>query len=243
MILQGLLGGLTVVFLLPTAISVAHAALGQTFFVIVSSIALFTSRWWQTDYSKLSQNADRTLFRLSIAAVISIYVQLILGALMRHTGSGLAVPDFPLAYGQVFPSLSPESVARYNQDLIDSNLRLFADGAVTSAQILTHMLHRIWALVVAGVIFALSVKLLKTNQLPATIKRFAYILIFLVALQVALGMFTVITQKAVDVTTAHVATGALILVASVLLLLHLARVYQLQIKKFSFVYSTERAIA
>ena len=242
-ILQGLLGGLTVVFLLPTAISVAHAALGQTFFVIVSSIALFTSRWWQTDYSKLSQNADRTLFRLSIAAVISIYVQLILGALMRHTGSGLAVPDFPLAYGQVFPSLSPESVARYNQDLIDSNLRLFADGAVTSAQILTHMLHRIWALVVAGIVFALSVKLLKTNQLPATIKRFAYILIFLVALQLALGMFTVITQKAVDVTTAHVATGALILVASVLLLLHLARVYQLQIKKFSFVYSTERAIA
>jgi cytochrome c oxidase assembly protein subunit 15 len=242
-ILQGLLGGLTVVFLLPTAISVAHAALGQTFFVIVSSIALFTSRWWQTDYPKLSQNADRTLFRLSIAAVISIYVQLILGALMRHTGSGLAVPDFPLAYGQVFPSLSPESVARYNQDLIDSNLRLFADGAVTAAQILTHMLHRIWALVVAGIVFALSVKLLKTNQLHATIKRFAYILIFLVALQLALGMFTVITQKAVDVTTAHVATGALILVASVLLLLHLARAYQLQIKKFSFVYSTERAIA
>ena len=54
-IAQGLLGGLTVVFLLPTAISVSHATLAQTFFVIVSSIALFTSRWWQTDYPKLSQ--------------------------------------------------------------------------------------------------------------------------------------------------------------------------------------------
>ena len=151
-ITQGLLGGLTVIFLLPTAISVSHAALAQTFFVIVSSIALFTSRWWQTDYPKLSHTADRSLFRLSIATIICVYIQLILGALMRHTGSGLAVPDFPLAYGQIFPSLSPQSVARYNQDLIDSNLRLFADGAVTSSQIFIHMLHRMWAVVVAVIV-------------------------------------------------------------------------------------------
>jgi len=242
-ITQGLLGGLTVVFLLPTAISVSHATLAQTFFAIVSSIALFTSRWWRSDYPKIPQNADHSLFLLAFVAVICVYVQLILGALMRHTGSGLAVPDFPLAYGQIFPSLSPESVARYNQDLIDSNLRLFADGAVTSSQILVHMLHRIWALVVAGVIAILSVKLFNADQLPARIKRFGYLLISLIVLQLGLGMFTVITQKAVDVTTAHVATGALILVTSVLLLLHLARVYQVQVKNFSFVYSTERAIA
>ncbi len=242
-ITQGLLGGLTVVFLLPTAISVSHAALAQTFFVIVSSIALFTSRWWQTDYPKLSQTADRSLFRLSIVTIICVYIQLILGALMRHTGSGLAVPDFPLAYGQIFPSLSPQSVARYNQDLIDSNLRLFADGAVTSSQIFIHMLHRMWAVVVAVIVVVLSVKLLKAKQLPARIKGFAYILISLIVVQLLLGMFTIFSQKAVDITTAHVATGALILVMSVLLLLHLARVYQVQVKKFSFVYSTERAIA
>ena len=210
---------------------------------MISTIALFTSRWWQTDYPKLSQTADRSLFRLSIIAVISVYVQLILGALMRHTGSGLAVPDFPLAYGQIFPSLSPESVARYNQDLIDSNLRLFADGAVTSSQIFIHMLHRMWAVVVAVMVVALSVKLLKAKQLPAQIKRFAYVLISLIVVQLVLGMFTIFSQKAVDITTAHVATGALILVTSVLLLMHLARIYQVQVKKFSFVYSTERAIA
>ncbi len=242
-IAQGLLGGLTVVFLLPTAISVSHATLGQTFFVIVSSIALFTSRWWQTGYPKLSQRPDLLLIRLSILATVSIYIQLILGALMRHTGSGLAVPDFPLAYGQIFPSLSPESVARYNQELIDSNMRLFADGAVTSSQILIHMLHRIWAIVVAVIVATLSVKLLKTGQLPPRIKRFAYILVSLIAIQLTLGMYTVISQKAVDITTAHVVTGALILVTSVLLLLHLARVYQVQVKKFSFTFSTERAIA
>ncbi|MGA7159357.1 MAG: COX15/CtaA family protein [Bacteroidota bacterium] len=242
-IAQGLLGGLTVVFLLPTAISVSHATLAQTFFVIVSSIALFTSRWWQFDYPKLSQNADSLLLRLSIAATISVYIQLILGALMRHTGSGLAVPDFPLAYGQIFPSLSPESVRQYNQQLIDSNLRLFADGAVTSSQILIHMLHRIWAIVVAVTVVALSVKLLKSSQLPGRIKRFAYFLILLIIAQLTLGMYTVLSQKAVDITTAHVATGALILVTSVLLVLHLARIYQVQVRKFSFTLSTERAIA
>ena len=187
--------------------------------------------------------ADRSLFWLSIVVVISVYVQLILGALMRHTGSGLAVPDFPLAYGQIFPSLSSESVARYNQDLIDSNLRLFADGAVTTSQILIHLLHRMWAIVVAVLVSTLSVKLLKSKQLPARIKGIAYILISLIVVQLALGMLTIFSQKAVDITTAHVATGALILVMAVLLLLHLARVYQVQVKKFSFVYSTERAIA
>lgn len=225
-IMQGLLGGLTVIFLLPTAISVSHATLAQTFFVIISSIALFTSRWWQTEYPKLSQHVDRTLFRLSIVVVISVYIQLILGALMRHTGSGLAVPDFPLAYGQIFPSLSSEAVARYNQELIDSNLRLFADGAVTSPQILIHMLHRMWAVVVAVLLFVLSFKLLTSKQLPARIKRFAYIFIFLIIVQLTLGMLTIFSQKAVDITTAHVVTGSLILVVSVLLLLHLARVYR-----------------
>ena len=184
-----------------------------------------------------------TLFRLSIVVVISVYIQLILGALMRHTGSGLAVPDFPLAYGQIFPSLSSEAVARYNQELIDSNLRLFADGAVTSPQILIHMLHRMWAVVVAVLLFVLSFKLLTSKQLPARIKRFAYIFIFLIIVQLTLGMLTIFSQKAVDITTAHVVTGSLILVVSVLLLLHLARVYQVQVKKFSFVYLTERAIA
>lgn len=242
-ITQGLLGGLTVVFLLPTAISVSHATLAQTFFAIVCSIALVTSRWWLAGDIVLPQNTDFSLFRLSFFLILAVYVQLILGALMRHTGSGLAVPDFPLAYGQLFPSLSPESVARYNQNLIDSNLRLFADGAVTSSQILIHMLHRMWAIVVAVMVVVLSIKLLKMKRLPPRIRQFSYLLISLIIIQLTLGMFTILTQKGVNVTTAHVATGALLLVTSVLLLLHLAKIYQVHVKKFSFVYLTERAIA
>lgn len=242
-ITQGLLGGLTVIFLLPTAISVSHATLAQTFFAIVVSIALFTSHWWQSDYPRVISEGSATTLRLSFFTTLAVYIQLILGALMRHTGSGLVIPDFPMAYGQFFPSLSAESLARYNHDLIYSDIRLFADGAVTSAQIIIHMVHRIWAIVVATMIIALSVNLLKSSHLTSRIRRFAYVLPFLLVIQITLGAYTVLSRKAVDVTTSHVATGALILVTCLLVFLHLARVHQIQLKKFSFDFSTERAIA
>ena len=242
-ITQGLLGGLTVVFLLPTAISVSHATLAQTFFAVVSSIALFTSHWWQSDHPTLSGTNSLSLLRLSVITTLAVYVQLILGAMMRHTGSGLVVPDFPMAYGQLFPSLGAESLARYNHDLIYSDIRLFADGAVSSAQIFVHMLHRMWAVVVATLIIVLSVKLFREPQLTSRFKRSAVTLLSLLIIQLTLGAYTVLSRKAVDITTAHVATGALILVTSILIILQLARVYQLKLVRFSLVYSTERAIA
>ena len=242
-ITQGLLGGLTVVFLLPTAISVSHATLAQTFFAIVSSIALFTSRWWQSDHPKLSGGNSPSILRLSVITTLVVYIQLIFGALMRHTGSGLVVPDFPMAYGQLFPSLGAESLARYNHDLIYSDIRLFADGAVSSAQIFVYMLHRMWAVVVATLIIVLSVKLFREPQLTSRFKRSAVTLLSLLIIQLTLGAYTVLSRKAVDITTAHVATGALILVTSILIILQLARVYQLKLVRFSLVYSTERAIA
>ncbi len=242
-ITQGLLGGLTVVFLLPTAISVSHATLAQTFFAIVASIALFTSRWWQIDYPRLSSKGSSSILRLSFFTTLTVFIQLIFGALMRHTGSGLVVPDFPMAYGQLFPLLDAEALARYNHELIYSDIRLFADGAVTSSQIVIHMLHRIWAVVVAVMIVVLSAHLLRSSHLTSRIKRFAYVLPFLLIIQITLGAYTVLSRKAVDVTTAHVATGALILVTCLLAFLHLVRVYQVRFKKFSFDYSTERAIA
>jgi len=241
-IAQGLLGGLTVVLLLPTSISVAHATLAQTFFVIVSLIALFTSRWWIVGPLRFSAGADFSLFRLSLFTALCVYVQLILGALMRHTGSGLVVPDFPLAYGQIFPSVSANAVARYNQQLIDSNVRLFADGAVTSSQILIHMIHRVWAVVVVGLMSVLFTKVLRSPPLPIRVKLLSCALICLVVSQVALGAYTVLSRKGVEIATAHVAVGALILVISTLLVLHLAHLYGVRVKGFSIVYSTERVL-
>ena len=225
-ILQGVLGGLTVLFMLPTAISVSHATLAQTFFAIVVSLALFTSKWWRTDAPLPRGNENNLpLTRLAIITTLAVYVQLIIGALMRHTHSGLVVPDFPLAYGQLFPSLSPEAMDRYNQQLIQTDIRLAADGVVTQSQIVIHMLHRAWAFVTAILVGWTAIRLLKLSAHSKRYSRLGYALLGLVILQITFGALTVVSQKAVDITTAHVATGALLLVTCVLSSLHAVRVF------------------
>jgi heme A synthase len=92
-------------------------------------------------------------------------------------------------------------------------------------------------------IFALSLKLLRMPQMIPRIRRYVPALLSLLAIQLALGAYTVLSRKAVDITTAHVATGALILVTCVLVFFQLARVYQVRLRRFSFVYLTERALA
>src|SRR5204863_7656108 len=78
---QGVLGGLTVIFLLPTAISVAHACLAQTFFCLVVALAVVTSpRWRDADSAPGGRVA-----RIGAATVAMIFLQLLIGAVMRHT--------------------------------------------------------------------------------------------------------------------------------------------------------------
>jgi cytochrome c oxidase assembly protein subunit 15 len=58
-IIQGILGGLTVLFLLPTAISVSHGMLAQSFFCVISTIALVTSRWWREGTESIPSESHR----------------------------------------------------------------------------------------------------------------------------------------------------------------------------------------
>jgi heme a synthase len=86
-IAQGILGGLTVLFYLPPAISSAHAALAQTFFCVAVLIATFSGRRW-VEHAPRVQVDDRrpSLFALTMLSLFTLYVQLILGALFRHHG-------------------------------------------------------------------------------------------------------------------------------------------------------------
>jgi cytochrome c oxidase assembly protein subunit 15 len=241
-ITQGLLGGLTVLFLLPTPISVSHATLAQTFFVLVSSIALFTSRWWKSQKQPMIDlHAGRPVARLMMLTIAVIYVQLILGALMRHTHSGLAVPDFPLSYGQLFPSLSPEALEEYNRTLIYSDIRLAADGPITAAQIVLHMLHRFWAIAASVLILWSAVRLRKLSRPVPGFSRLSYALIGLLAIQFTLGVLTVLTVKSVEITTAHVAIGALLLVVTVLSTLRVAKAAGWELSRGAVALSPEGA--
>ncbi len=95
-IAQGVLGGLTVLKLLPWMVSTAHAALGQTFFCILVSIALFTGRDWTEEQRNGCPTSAKTghmwdtlkpgLATLAWLSVAAVYVQLILGAAFRHHG-------------------------------------------------------------------------------------------------------------------------------------------------------------
>jgi heme a synthase len=86
-IAQGILGGLTVLFYLPPAISSAHAALAQTFFCIAVAIAVFTGRRWLEKIPAAEIDSRRpSLTTLGLLSICVLYIQLIAGAMFRHHG-------------------------------------------------------------------------------------------------------------------------------------------------------------
>ncbi len=199
-LLQAVLGGLTVLFLLPPAVSSAHAGLAQVVFALTASIALMTSRTWVE--GRFAAPADPRALpratRLALLASAAVYVQILLGAVMRHTGAGLAVPDFPLSFGRLFPTA----------------------GELARRGVAIHMAHRLFALVVAGLVLAAVVAL---RRLRGRFARLGDIWGALLVVQLLLGALSVWTGKAVALTTAHLAVGALCWVTGVLTVLLLRR--------------------
>lgn len=88
-VIQALLGGITVLFDLPAAISTAHAAAAQLFFSTLVALALFTGDWWQHIGPALEETAKPTLRTVSGLTAVLIFVQLILGAAFRHNAFGV----------------------------------------------------------------------------------------------------------------------------------------------------------
>ena len=84
---QGLLGGLTVKLMLPLAVSSAHATLAQLFFCTTVSLAVFTSRSWIEARPIDEEKGTLPLRYLCTAALVTIFLQLIIGATLRHSAS------------------------------------------------------------------------------------------------------------------------------------------------------------
>ncbi len=86
-IVQGILGGITVLYYLPPLVSSAHAALAQTFFCTAVAVALFTGRRWIEEVPEVQMDTRRpSLFTLTLLSIFVLYVQLFLGAMFRHHG-------------------------------------------------------------------------------------------------------------------------------------------------------------
>jgi len=191
---QGALGGITVLFRLPVPVSVGHAGLAQLFFCLTVSIAVFTSREWRQESPRLADTQPVSIRTLGWITTLVIYVQVLLGALMRHTGSGLAIPDYPLSFGRLIPTeLTP--------------------------QILANFAHRSWALVAASFIIWTCTRILLVYRGENWLRGPAVTLLSAVILQIMLGAETVWSGKDVITTTLHVALGAFVLATSVVLTL------------------------
>jgi heme a synthase len=222
-IFQGVLGGLRVV-LVQLDLAIAHACIAQAFFCLAAAACVVTSRWW-IEAPDLSQSRTfwdgKRLVAACVVALVAIYAQLMVGAMMRHYQAGLAVPDLPLAYGQVIPATDHDSLEKLN-DVRAWSLNL---PRVTAMQVWLHMGHRIGAIVVTLAILAAVAITLVNHRRERELLRPAMLLVALLLAQITLGVLTVLWRKPADVASAHVAVGALTLVTTFVLTIRASRLY------------------
>jgi cytochrome c oxidase assembly protein subunit 15 len=206
--IQGLLGGLRVV-LVRDEIGIFHGVLAQLFFVVLCAIALLSSGWWERSRQILvgsgePQRVSGILSWVLLGTTGLMIVQLVLGATMRHEHAGLAISDFPLAHGKLWPAMDQASIELYNQQRTE----IVGVHVITAFQVGLQLVHRIVALlIVVGVATSAWISL----KTPAGTRRFQLTLFWagLVLTQALLGAGTIWSNKAADVATAHVLVGAL----------------------------------
>jgi len=190
-VLQGLLGGITVILFLPPAVSIGHAGLAQIFFCLTLTLALVTSPGWKTAVQPVD---DAMLRRIATATTALIYMQILIGATMRHNAAGLAIPDFPWAFGHLVPP-------------------------VWSAKIAVNFAHRLGALFVTLAVLATSSHVLYHHRDRRELVRPAALLLAFVAMQVTLGAFVIWSGKDPVINTLHVVNGTAVLGTSLILTL------------------------
>ncbi|MCB9667156.1 MAG: heme A synthase [Myxococcales bacterium] len=189
-VLQGVLGGITVIYQLPLAISSAHLATSMLFGTVLVTIAFLTREGRQV--APLSVAIKATLPWIAVT-VLAIFIQIVIGALVRHTGSGMACGrDIFLCDGTLWP---PQGPARL------------------------HMAHRLFAIVVFVLVTTTASRVLWFARAKAElgkIRIIARIQLVLVTLQGLLGAWNVLCYLALSAVTAHLGTGALLLFNSAL---------------------------
>jgi cytochrome c oxidase assembly protein subunit 15 len=190
-VLQGVLGGITVLFFLPPAVSIGHAGLAQIFFCLTLTLALVTSQGWQSAPTAVD---DQTLRRVATLTTVLIYTQILVGATMRHNAAGLAIPDFPWAFGHAIPPM-------------------------WDARIAMNFVHRVGALVVTLGILATSSHVLYHHRGRRELMTPAVLLLVFVAIQVTVGAFVIWSRRDPVINSLHVVNGAAVLGTSLVLTL------------------------
>jgi heme A synthase len=179
---QGLLGGLTVLYRLPTLVLVMHLGTSMLFLSLALVLAL------RLHGTTGLAPAPRGLLWVTAAAV---YLQILLGATVRHTGAGLVCVDLPYCRGALWPT-------------------------DVHPMVHLHMAHRAFAFVVLGLVAASSWR--TARGATGWVRHLALCAPALVLIQIGLGVATILTFKDLAPLTAHLLVGALLLACQVALL-------------------------
>jgi cytochrome c oxidase assembly protein subunit 15 len=235
---QGILGGLRV-DLINLTLAMVHGCFAQASFCLIIFASIITGRWWKTapDLSHESDgNSGRLLIRLAILSVCVVYAQLIIGAVMRHLGAGLAIPDVPWAYGKLIPPITADQLADANHYRIwKLNLE-----PVTLGQIWLHFAHRLGAIVVCATLLTLVGTIFTRYRHRRDLVWPASLLTLLLITQVTLGILTVYLRKPADIASTHVAVGALVLATSFTIAVRAIRLYSLGYRRDQSVIRNRR---
>lgn len=211
-LIQAVLGGMTVWYQLPVLVSSSHGLLAQTYLLINIILAYaFSTERAERDAAVAAgtREVKTPILYGALALIALLYVQLILGALTRHTESGLAIPDFPTTAGQWIPS--------FNQDTVDK-INALRDGKTDAVgtplddvqlyQIVIHFMHRVGAVVIVAFIALLTWLAVRYEKTHPHLLTLAYLLSGTVIAQFVLGMTIIMTQRSPAVASIHVTVGA-----------------------------------
>lgn len=192
LLVQSVLGGLTVIFQLPDAISTSHLALAFLFLALVTVILVRTGPD-RNDYREATQ-ARRLAWRAGLVVAGLVFAQSVVGALVRHTDAGMACPDVPLCLGRVIPPLQYPTV-------------------------LLHFLHRVLGIVVAIVTLRYGWLVAARTRSPFA-RRMATAMAAGVVAQVLLGFASVAGRLAPPYVSAHTLLAAMLLALGVAMAAH-----------------------
>lgn len=184
LIVQSIFGGLTVIYRLPDLVSTSHLGLAFIFLSLATVLATGTHPG-AVDPEGFGPGVGASLRIRAGAAAAVVFVQSVIGALVRHTDGGLSCPDVPFCLGQVVPPL-------------------------VNIQITSHFVHRLMAVVATAAVVLLAVWVFR-SEVPRRVRACVAAALGLVFVQVALGVAAVLTFLAVPPASLHTLGAASLL--------------------------------
>lgn len=181
-------------------IGVLHALLAQIVLSMTFIIALALSPGWLRHRPpKLA--LPKSAPKWAAFFVVALVLQLLVGGIMRHSGAGLIIPDFPLSHGKVVPP--------FNALPYDENAAIPMTYSELVFKTAMNFAHRTWAYVIAIGLIANMIWLARSGRKAlGSVYTYSHLLAGLVFVQFFLGATTVWTERNVWVSVFHVATGA-----------------------------------